>query len=162
MEIYGVYSIDKVKDVALQFSEDNDIVNSSEWANLKEENGIDGGSHGKSGKDLNYKKISCPHCNKTGIIANIKRYHLNNCKLNPDRGDISFKLSEVSFAKNRQSYKSYVIKYDDGKILTYSCKKELMDNTGLSPTIIQRFIEDPSYIPWANKHKNIISISKEN
>jgi len=46
--IYGIYSTDKdsdnyVKPVALKFSEDNDIVNSDNWANLIPENGLDGG-----------------------------------------------------------------------------------------------------------------------
>ena len=34
---------DTIKEVALNFSHQNDIVNSSEWANLVEENGINSG-----------------------------------------------------------------------------------------------------------------------
>jgi hypothetical protein len=30
---------------------------------------------------LPMKKISCPHCNKIGGVNNMKRYHLDNCKL---------------------------------------------------------------------------------
>ncbi len=33
----------ELKAFALKFSQENDIVNSNEWANLKEENGLDGG-----------------------------------------------------------------------------------------------------------------------
>jgi hypothetical protein len=51
---YGHYEIDtiwcelftdknKLIDFALNFSKENNIVNSKEWANLKEENGLDGG-----------------------------------------------------------------------------------------------------------------------
>ena len=53
MEIYGIYSLDEVEEIALKFSEENDIVlgiNNSGlrkgkkvWANLKPENGLDGG-----------------------------------------------------------------------------------------------------------------------
>lgn len=43
MKIYGTYYIDDVQEVALQFSLDNNIVESKEWANLKPENGLDGG-----------------------------------------------------------------------------------------------------------------------
>jgi len=44
MEIYGIYALDEVKEVALKFSEENNIVKSHKWSNLKLENGLDGGS----------------------------------------------------------------------------------------------------------------------
>jgi len=28
-----------------------------------------------------YKRIKCPHCDKKGIISNMKRWHFDNCKL---------------------------------------------------------------------------------
>lgn len=40
MEIYGIYDINKVKEVALNFSEENNIVESKEWANLISESGV--------------------------------------------------------------------------------------------------------------------------
>ena len=43
-ELLGFFNEEEVESVALKFSRDNDIVNSKEWANLKEENGLDGGS----------------------------------------------------------------------------------------------------------------------
>jgi hypothetical protein len=30
-----------------------------------------------------YEKIQCPHCDKIGMKANMKRYHFNNCKVAP-------------------------------------------------------------------------------
>ena len=39
-----------VETFALKFSKDNDIVNSDNWANLKPENGLDGGAHFKGMK----------------------------------------------------------------------------------------------------------------
>lgn len=31
----------------------------------------------------NQSKHQCPHCNKTGDLRNMKRWHFDNCKLNP-------------------------------------------------------------------------------
>jgi len=55
MEIYGIYSPEEVKKIALKFSEDNNIVfgvnneglrkDKKTWANLKPENGLDGGCY---------------------------------------------------------------------------------------------------------------------
>jgi len=55
-EIYGIFHKDEVKEIALKFSEDNNIVKSLNesgnrkgkkiWANEKNENGLDGGSDG--------------------------------------------------------------------------------------------------------------------
>ena len=44
MIMYGIYSLLEVKEIALKFSEENNIVESDIWANLVEENGIDGNS----------------------------------------------------------------------------------------------------------------------
>jgi len=53
VEIYGIFHKDEVKEIALQFSKENDIVkslnesgdrkNKKVWANEKDENGLDGG-----------------------------------------------------------------------------------------------------------------------
>jgi hypothetical protein len=40
----------EISEVALRFSKENDIVNSALWANLKEENGLDGGDPGPNGR----------------------------------------------------------------------------------------------------------------
>ncbi len=34
------------------------------------------------GKTFTQNKLTCPHCNKTGGAANMKRYHYERCKLN--------------------------------------------------------------------------------
>lgn len=57
IEIYGIFSSNKndnnyVEPIALKFSEDNNIVESKEWANLRPENGLDGGSNGIDGQTL--------------------------------------------------------------------------------------------------------------
>ena len=41
-----LYHDTSIVEVALQFSSDNDIVNSKEWANMKPENGLNGGTSG--------------------------------------------------------------------------------------------------------------------
>ncbi len=55
-------------------------------------NPMSGRKHSQASKDAMSKSktgyvmkiISCPHCEKTGGIQNMKRYHLKNCKLNDD------------------------------------------------------------------------------
>ena len=44
MEIYGIFSEEEVENKALTFSLINDITESKLWANMKPENGLDGGS----------------------------------------------------------------------------------------------------------------------
>lgn len=144
---------EECKKFALEFSETNNIVESTEWANLKPENGSDGGDNSKfidytkthsSIKGKTYEEIygndrgtdlrkqralsnsrtkrgvpmseeqkqkrrhsygprsnefknklseiaknrpkprgKCPHCGKTGVIRNLKRWHYNNCPMVP-------------------------------------------------------------------------------
>ena len=72
MEIYKICSLneldeDYVEVIALNFSEDNDIVNSTEWANLIPENGLDGGYNmlGRSHSDKSKLKNGNSHRGKT-------------------------------------------------------------------------------------------------
>ena len=51
LQVWSFESLKECSEFALKFSEDNNIVRSEEWANLKPENGLDGGSP-KSGKPL--------------------------------------------------------------------------------------------------------------
>ena len=44
MKIFGIFDEADVEEVALQFSTENNIVDDYNWANLKVENGLDGGS----------------------------------------------------------------------------------------------------------------------
>jgi hypothetical protein len=65
MEIYGIYKIDEVEEVALKFSEDNNIAKALNesgdregkkiWANVKPENGLDGGDNSSF---IDYEKIA--------------------------------------------------------------------------------------------------------
>ena len=63
MEIYQICSLnesddDYVKPIALKFSEENNIVESDKWRNLKLENGLDGGSKGYKHTDESRAKMS--------------------------------------------------------------------------------------------------------
>lgn len=51
LQVWSFESLKECSEFALKFSEDNNIVGSEEWANLKPENGLDGGAP-KSGKPL--------------------------------------------------------------------------------------------------------------
>lgn len=76
--IYAIYDEtdpyykDILVSVALRFSEENDIVNSKEWA-------IRMGEVQRS-----KPRVECPHCGKVGAPNNMKRYHLDNCKFKPE------------------------------------------------------------------------------
>jgi hypothetical protein len=68
VEIYGIYKKSEVKEVALKFSKENNIVEALNlsgerkgkkiWANETLENGLDGGSTNKGKKFPNRKKVS--------------------------------------------------------------------------------------------------------
>jgi hypothetical protein len=38
---------------------------------------------GKTYTNKKYKRLTCPHCGIEGIVANIKRWHMDNCKSIP-------------------------------------------------------------------------------
>lgn len=46
LQVWEFTDLDKCEEFALEFSKTNDIVSSPLWANIKEENGRDGGFHG--------------------------------------------------------------------------------------------------------------------
>ena len=53
----------------------------------QEKNGMFGKNHSEKTKEKMRKpkgpqvRLICPHCGKEGGISNMKRYHLENCKL---------------------------------------------------------------------------------
>lgn len=94
MKIYKICSLneedeDYVEPIALKFSEENDIVNSKEWANLKKENGLDGGSDYMS--EETKKKISFYSSNRSQETLNKisesskNRKHSSDSKLKMSR-----------------------------------------------------------------------------
>ena len=100
MKIFKVCSLnendkDYVKPIALKFSEENDIVNSKEWANLIVENGLDGNSKGELhpmfGKNHSKEtKIKIGEVNKGKYFSEETRLKLsisikNTIKLNGGR-----------------------------------------------------------------------------
>ncbi len=55
-----------IKEIALKFSTENDIINSAEWANLKFEDGLEGGGN------LNLSEESLKKCRQYGSLGGIK------------------------------------------------------------------------------------------
>ena len=108
IEIWGFDDQSCCTDFALRFSEENDIVKSADWANLKPEDALDGGktmewteekrlaqsnrlkgriwSVERNIKMANSKRgkkrqvLECPHCGKIGGDNNMSRWHFDNCK----------------------------------------------------------------------------------
>ena len=81
MEIYGIYNLEEVEEKALTFSEENNIVESLNWANLKMENGLDGGSDNGLKRSKNKQ---CNYCNKW-LYPSEEMYHFDYCNENPNR-----------------------------------------------------------------------------
>lgn len=104
-------SMDKsqIKEMGILYSKKWDIVNSNEWANLKEESGDGGGISGRKLKEETKNKISlaqkgkkrnqtfnvsglleprqirqCEYCLRTMDIGNYSKYHGEKCKNNPN------------------------------------------------------------------------------
>lgn len=59
-------SIEEIEKYALKFSEDNNIVESDEWANLKYENGKDGGTRPEDHTEAARRKMSLNRRGKVG------------------------------------------------------------------------------------------------
>ena len=77
MEIYGIYKKSEVKEIAIKFSEENNIVSSLNesgkkiWANEKNENGLDGGTNkGWKHRESTKNKI------KLSSISSAKKGHI--------------------------------------------------------------------------------------
>jgi hypothetical protein len=97
--LHETNSEEDLKKFGKYYSKLFDVVNSKNWANLKDEDGI-GGSSGLSDKQRliiskkisesskNKKKVKCPHCNIIGHISNMKAWHFDNCKKHVEREKI--------------------------------------------------------------------------
>ena len=80
------YSPDELQNIALHFSRENRIVESNNWANLKPENGLDGGQHTKTiiQKMKNTKEKNgttnpfTDDSRKKGLETKLKKYGTTN------------------------------------------------------------------------------------
>lgn len=68
----------EIQEVALHFSRENQIVENDHWANIKPENGLDGGAQSRDiveriADSLRGKKLSSDHCEQIGK-ASLKRW----------------------------------------------------------------------------------------
>jgi len=96
MEIYGIYKKSEVKEIALKFSRDNNIVESDLWANRKEETGSEGGRLSSETKD----KIS--ESNRGKPKSEAHKNSMRNCNRKPRRfltKEHSQKISEANKGK---------------------------------------------------------------
>jgi len=75
MEIYGIYNIDEVKKVALQFSKENNIVEDYNiWANMRLEDGLDGGiTKEATNKMLKTRKLTGTYISGSKKMVETKR-----------------------------------------------------------------------------------------
>jgi len=106
MKIYGIYDIAEVEDIALRFSEENNIVKllneegKKVWANEKLENGLDGG--------FDKSKISCLDENNNIIWIDYSDYiegnfiHFNTGRIKSE--DEKIKISTRTSGKNNPMF----------------------------------------------------------
>jgi hypothetical protein len=134
----------KLSEYALNFSKENDIVESKEWANLIPENGFDGAPAGNKLSPLsrtkmkdawtpqrraeqalrtkilnqNRQSLTCPHCGIVGKSpGNMKRYHYDNCNLIRPR-----QKKERRKIQNKMTF--WTFRSPDGGILSTSKLRE--------------------------------------
>ena len=99
---------DEVEEIALLISEELNIVVSDQWANLKPENGLDGGSDGSQFKDREFsgeeRKNIADRMKKNNPMndPDIKAKHLNKMR-SPER---AAKLSKAKITKTITKLKS--------------------------------------------------------
>ena len=108
-----LYHDTSIVEVALKFSADNDIVNSKEWANMKPENGLDGGSqkgrklgpYKKSGKPRKPHKPHKPRSDKGNIRSEKTKAKLRKPRSKPrsDKGKPRKPLSKEAKVNMRKS-----------------------------------------------------------
>ena len=98
---------------ALQFSKENNIVESTEWANLRYENGLDGNVIGITLSEEHRQKISRAHRGRKRVFSESHRENLSKSKTgkaSPLRGrthsaDTRAKISAAQLGKKRGPYK---------------------------------------------------------
>jgi len=140
VEIYGIYNLDKVKEIALKFSEENNIVTALNasgkkvWANLVLENGIDGGDNNSGKKFPNRKCVSEEGKNnisksKKGkiIVANRKPIKLLNTRNNNKYIFNSVKEFKEFCHKNKISFSKL---YNNKNIICNWVKKGFENTIG--------------------------------
>jgi len=126
MEIIGIYNSDEVLDIALKFSDDNDIVNSYEWANLVPENGLDGGSIGSTHTKETIEKLRKIKLN-TSDETKSKISNTLTGKKASDETKAKMSATRKGVKKSAE-HKAKISKSNCGKIFT----QEHRDNIGLA------------------------------
>jgi hypothetical protein len=101
--VSDLYYDTSIVEVALQFSADNDIVNSKEWANLKPENGLDGCPPGT--KRSEEAKINMRKPRSEEAKANMRKSEETKAKMRKPRGPLSEEAKANMKGKKRGQYK---------------------------------------------------------
>ena len=142
MEVYGVYNEDEVKEIALKFSKENNIVESKEWANLVNEDGLYGGSV----KGAKRKKKECPYCD-TLIYPSEYMYHFEYCSNNENRiirrcfcefcnkefNDYTGKGNHELICSSNPNRKTYECQYCFKQYKDFRNKKQHEDTCDINP-----------------------------
>ncbi len=115
MKVYGIYNLDEVEEMALKFSEENNIVESKEYANLISENGLDGWTKGMTHSQEAKEKMKIKAKNRDEFSENrIKGRISRKEKLK------NYKPTEMTKEKIAKSCKKYIKTEEHKKNLSIS------------------------------------------
>lgn len=129
-DIWGFDNQEAYTDFALRFSKENNIVDSSDWANLRDENGLDGAPIG------NTNNLGNKHSEETKRVMSVQKAGENNPFFGRQHTEETKKMMSVSHAgyshqkeskdKISKSYKEWLSKNPHPKEGTL-CSKETKD-----------------------------------
>lgn len=139
-----------IRDFAMKFSEDHNIVESQYWANRVPETGLDnlyaehlvmdyeeiGKKQSKTKTSAEWKSknhILCEHCNKNIAPHVYTRWHGNNCKKSPNYNPDS---NDMLRGKHRNANPITI----DG--ITYSCEKDAREALDISVHHFNKFYKN--------------------
>jgi hypothetical protein len=149
---YCLYTdTESLTEAATTFSKLWNIVESEDWLNLVEENGLDGGDTFSSNKNINKIKQNlksawtnerktlqsfkttnmnrttktCPHCNKTGKGPNMSRYHFDNCNLIKPR-------TKKQYKKNTHYHTKWVLLSPNNETITITNLRQFCKDNNLN------------------------------
>lgn len=118
IELYGFDSQKLCTQFALRFSKDNNIVESKEWANLCEEDGMTGGKRNMS--QLNYSGKNNPFFGKKHTEKTRAIFRKKNSRPGIKNGMYNKVHSEKSRSKMSNSHKGISLSTDHKKALSES------------------------------------------
>lgn len=149
MDVYVVFSLNEtdnnfVEHVALKFSEENDIVNSKEWANINPENGLSGG----------VSMLGKKYSEETKLKIGSKSKIFNKCRKHSEETKLKIFISHTGFRHSEESKL---------KMSASTSKQIISDETKLKLSSLFTGENNPMFgLKHSEETKNKMSESRKN